>query len=381
MFKIKTKKPAFTLIELLVVIAIIGILATLAVVALQNARKNARDAKRIADVKQMQTALELYFNDAGSYPATITSSITYGSNIYMATVPSAPTPNDGDCSEEQNAYTYQSIGTENESYSISFCLGAPITNLAAGVKIAGPSGIGTRDWACGDVLIDSRNSNEYSTIQMGPQCWFAENINIGAVLCSDNPEYPNCSIDQGTSCASIEKYCYNNLESNCDIYGGLYQWHQAMCGSSVSGVQGICPSGWHIPTDLEFIELEEYLGMCSGTGAGCSGSIGHRGTNEGAKISGGYDLWLVGNLIINEFFGYSEFNAIPGGDVFRCYCGGDGDMGVGASSSFLTSSKQGELYYYFRSVVFNLTTINRNYDFGIINPSQSLGMSVRCIKD
>lgn len=95
MFKIKIKKidkPAFTLIELLVVIAIIGILSTLAVVALQNARKNARDAKRVADVKQMQTALELYYNDVGEYPADVTSSIAYGSNVYMATVPSAPTP-------------------------------------------------------------------------------------------------------------------------------------------------------------------------------------------------------------------------------------------------------------------------------------------------
>ena len=61
-------RKGFTLIELLVVIAIIGLLSTLAVVALSSARSKSRDAKRIADVKQVQTALELFYNDAQSYP-------------------------------------------------------------------------------------------------------------------------------------------------------------------------------------------------------------------------------------------------------------------------------------------------------------------------
>ncbi|MBT3816923.1 MAG: prepilin-type N-terminal cleavage/methylation domain-containing protein, partial [Candidatus Magasanikbacteria bacterium] len=61
-------KKGFTLIELLVVIAIIGLLSTLAVVALGSAREKARDSKRLSDLKQMQTALELYYTDVGSYP-------------------------------------------------------------------------------------------------------------------------------------------------------------------------------------------------------------------------------------------------------------------------------------------------------------------------
>jgi len=62
------QKKGFTLVELLVVIAIIGLLSTLAVVALGSARSKARDARRVSDIKQTQTALELYFADLGVYP-------------------------------------------------------------------------------------------------------------------------------------------------------------------------------------------------------------------------------------------------------------------------------------------------------------------------
>lgn len=136
------KKKGFTLIELLVVIAIIGILATLAVVSLQNARKNARDAKRIADVRQMQTALELYYNDWQEYPqADIFTDETIASgsaSVYMTTVPDAPTPADGTCSTTANTYAYSTTST---SYEISFCLGSSVGGLSSGELCASPAGI------------------------------------------------------------------------------------------------------------------------------------------------------------------------------------------------------------------------------------------------
>lgn len=139
----KNQKTGFTLIELLVVIAIIGILATLAVVSLQQARKNARDVKRVADIKQMQTALELYFNDQGYYPAStsVTSSISYGSFVYMATLPKAPLPADGNCSSDSNQYVYSEQGADNGSYSISFCLGSKTGSLEGESKCAFPGGV------------------------------------------------------------------------------------------------------------------------------------------------------------------------------------------------------------------------------------------------
>ena len=136
------KKKGFTLIELLVVVAIIGLLATLSIVALNTARAKARDAKRVGDMKQVQTALELYFSDNGSYPASITfgSPIATNSVTYMAQAPIAPTPFDNStlCDATKNAYKY-TAGTN--SYTITYCLGGATGGVPAGPATATPAGI------------------------------------------------------------------------------------------------------------------------------------------------------------------------------------------------------------------------------------------------
>ena len=139
----KTKKTGFTLIELLVVIAIIGLLSTLSLVALNSARQKSRDAKRVADVRQMQTALELYFNANNSYPATDDvesgGALASSTDIYMSIIPTAPKPADGNCDDTENTYTYT---RDNESsYTISYCLGAETGEIAAGVRKATPAGL------------------------------------------------------------------------------------------------------------------------------------------------------------------------------------------------------------------------------------------------
>ncbi|MCX6779244.1 MAG: type II secretion system protein [Candidatus Magasanikbacteria bacterium] len=141
------QKKGFTLIELLVVIAIIALLSTLAVVALSSARQKSRDAKRLADIKQVQTALELYFTDQNGYPAG-TGTVLGGANagclgaggfaasactepIYMGKVPTNPTPGGVD-------YTYTVSGT---SYTINFTLEGVSGGLALGAHTASPAGI------------------------------------------------------------------------------------------------------------------------------------------------------------------------------------------------------------------------------------------------
>lgn len=133
------KHKGFTLIELLVVIAIIGLLSTLAVVSLNNARQKSRDAKRVADIKQVQTALELYFNDHGGYPTavtqagTITGAATAGTVVYMAVVPSNPSPNG-------STYTYANTSS-GASYTLTYTLEAATGGLASGGHTATPAGL------------------------------------------------------------------------------------------------------------------------------------------------------------------------------------------------------------------------------------------------
>jgi prepilin-type N-terminal cleavage/methylation domain-containing protein/uncharacterized protein (TIGR02145 family) len=306
MFKIKTKKQAFTLIELLVVIAIIGILSTLAVVALQNARKNARDAKRIADIKQIQTALELYFNDVGAYPATVTSSITYGSNVYMATYPTAPTPPDGTCTENQNNYTYTS--TDGSTYTITFCTGAGVGGLSGGTKVASPSGIVTPPPGCGEYNVTftyNGASATYGTVLNATttKCWLDRNLGATQVATSltDDAAYGHLfqwgRADDGHQVRSPAPATTATLattdtpgHANFILNGSsLWDWRSPQntnLWQGVSGVNNPCPSGWRIPTEAEW--NTERLSWSSNNSAGAFASplkltlAGYRSLDNGS---------------------------------------------------------------------------------------------------
>jgi len=138
-----TKQKGFTLIELLVVIVIIGILATLATVTLSSARQKARDARRVSDVKQVQTALELYYNDAGAYPSVLTaaSPIAYGTTTYMAKMPNNATPVDLTATCLSTMTTYPYYYDSATSYHIVYCLGGTTGSITAGSHQASPGSI------------------------------------------------------------------------------------------------------------------------------------------------------------------------------------------------------------------------------------------------
>lgn len=86
----------------------------------------------------------------------------------------------------------------------------------------------------------------YNTVQIRQQCWFKENLNVGTFITTNNYMHNN---------GILEKYCYENDQDNCEIYGGLYQWNEVM-QYNPNNERGICPIGWHVATDMDWKILE-----------------------------------------------------------------------------------------------------------------------------
>jgi len=138
-------KKGFTLIELLVVIAIIGLLSTLAVVALGSARVKARDSKRLSDLKQTQTALELYYTDNSAYPIAA-AAVTLGSGNFACLNTSGwaaagcATPFMGNVPADPGSSSYTYTSADGTTYTIAATLEDTVNNLTGNIR-ATPSGI------------------------------------------------------------------------------------------------------------------------------------------------------------------------------------------------------------------------------------------------
>jgi uncharacterized protein (TIGR02145 family) len=201
-------------------------------------------------------------------------------------------------------------------------------------------------WECGQALIDDRDGHEYTTVQIGEQCWMTENLNIGTRI-NGNQDM----IDNGI----VEKYCYNNSEANCDVYGGLYQWDEMMQYSNIEGLQGICPDGWHLPTDVEWTTLTTYLAGESVAGGKMktTGTMYWNHPNTGAT---------------NE----SEFSGLPCG--YRILSGNFTNASLNAN--WWSSTEYSATKVYDRYILYNSASVERFSNF-----TKVYGFSVRCLKD
>lgn len=99
--------------------------------------------------------------------------------------------------------------------------------------------------------VEDADGNIYNTVLIDGKCWMKENLKVGQTISSTQNQ-----ADNGT----IEKYCYNDDENYCEVFGGLYQWDELMQYSKDGRAQGICPDGWRLPTLDELKSLENAAG-------------------------------------------------------------------------------------------------------------------------
>ena len=166
--KNQKEQQGFTLLELMVVIAIIALISSIALIAFQQAREKSRDAKRLGDMTQMNTGLELYFANYKGYPSETAGIPNIGSDV-LSTIPTSPIPPDGTCAlphsaacttadagctnTPANQYYYVPSGTPTTmlingnnvsvypDYQYFFCLGAQTGNFPAGERILTSEGL------------------------------------------------------------------------------------------------------------------------------------------------------------------------------------------------------------------------------------------------
>jgi uncharacterized protein (TIGR02145 family) len=209
------------------------------------------------------------------------------------------------------------------------------------------------NWACGQSFTDTRDGKSYTTVQIGAQCWMQQNLDAGTMIVGSTIQTNN---------GIIEKYCYNNLESNCTTYGGLYQWNEMMQYTTTAGAKGICPTGWHLPTDGEWCTITTYLDATVNCAA-----IGWNGTNAGGKMKEtGTTHWISPNTGATNSSG---FTGLPGG-YFEIDFGVLGSYGI-----FWSSTEYSATAAWKRYLPYNAATVNRS------NSIKVDGMSVRCVRD
>lgn len=215
---------------------------------------------------------------------------------------------------------------------------------------------------CGEDLLYEAQS--YATILIGTQCWMAENLNIGTMI--NNTAGGQLQTDNGI----IEKYCYGNDAANCDIYGGMYEWSEAMQYVTTEGTQGICPADWHLPTNAELKILEGTVDSQYPVGDPIWDEWGYRGYDAGGNLKeAGLTHWNTPNTGATNSSG---FTGLPGGN--RLSQNGL-FANLGYQGNFWSSSQYDAVSAYVRSLRYLNANIRQavhyNYD----------GLSIRCLKD
>ena len=144
-------------------------------------------------------------------------------------------------------------------------------------------------FSCGNSMTDVRDNKHYQTVQIGTQCWMSENLNFGVMIAGSITQRDNCI---------PEKYCYNDLAADCGPQT-YYQWDELMAYYDSPAIQGICPPGWHVPSEIEWnLLFSNYIN--NGFAGAALKSTGFSGFN--ALVSG--VNFFNQDYIFNNFAGF-----------------------------------------------------------------------------
>ena len=211
------------------------------------------------------------------------------------------------------------------------------------------------------------DGNVYNTVQIGQQCWMKENLRTMKYA-------DGTSISQGSSTSTTTAYWYypNNNSSNFSTYGLLYNWKAVMRNSSSSsanpsGVQGICPTGWHVPSDAEWTQLTDYVSSQSQYVCGSDNTYIAKALAGTTGWSSSTNTCAVGNMPSNN--NATGFGALPAGYYYGYY----GEFG--SYVGFWSATELDGSYAYGRYLGCSRAGVSR---YGSANTT---GFSVRCLRD
>ena len=247
-----------------------------------------------------------------------------------------PTISDNKTEDGTGAGSFTSSVTDLEP-NTTYYLRAYATN-SAGTGYGSAMSFTTQEGSSGSTFTDPRDGKVYQTVVIGNQEWLAENLAYAP--------------------SSGNYWAYDNDDAYVEIYGYLYDWETAL---------DVCPTGWHLPSDEEWKELEMALGMSQAAADG----TGVRGTNEGSKLAGNAGLWTDGALENNADFGTSDFTALPGGYRYDY----DPYYFIGSFGNWWSSTEYNASYAWYRVLSYSESDVYRNFSY------KGWGFSVRCVRD
>ena len=204
-------------------------------------------------------------------------------------------------SSYSSSYSSSSSRYSSSSYSSSSSWPMTFSSIEVNISVDSKEDFFNPDVEYG-TLIDERDGKTYKTVTIGERVWMAENLNF-----ADKDAYP---ILDGHS------ICFNDLESNCDLLGRLYDRAAAMnsascdyeqnCDLGNTVVRGLCPDGWHIPTKQEAGDLLAFVDDDFEAAASATGWPAEYAGNNASGLS----LVGAGNLSSHNFYHVGRYNMI-----------------------------------------------------------------------